>query len=154
LFSPVAKVFEELKPRERTLLWLAYVEGESHEEIAASLGVPPERQSDADSREAAPSGSPAGPRHPGEVMTDWFDLRDDEERAIAMFMSRVANVGVPDPELPILSSNTLWWKAKLLDKWEAERRTQWPLDIMQPIEIAGGLVAAGLLLYWSLPYLL
>jgi len=25
---------------------------------------------------------------------------------------------------------------------------------MQPIEIAGGLVAAGLLLYWSLPYLL
>ena len=39
MFSPVAKVFEELKPRERTLLWLAYVEGESHEEIAASLGV-------------------------------------------------------------------------------------------------------------------
>jgi len=31
----------------------------------------------------------------------------------------------------------------------------WIFDlIMQPIEIAGGLVAAGLLLYWSLPYLL
>ena len=87
-------------------------------------------------------------------MTDWFDLRDDEERAIAMFMSRIANVRVPDPESPMLSSSTLWWKAKLLDKWEAERRAQLPLDIMQPIEIAGGLVAAGLLLYWSLPYLL
>jgi hypothetical protein len=87
-------------------------------------------------------------------MTDWFDLRDDEERAIAMFMSRVANVPVPDLRSPILSSHTLWWKAKLLDKWEAERRAQWPLDIMQPIEIAGGLVAAGLLLYWSLPYFL
>jgi len=87
-------------------------------------------------------------------MTDWFDLRDDEERAIAMFMSRVANVRVPDPESPTPSSSTLWWKAKLLDKWEAERRAEWPLDIMQPIEIAGGLVAAGLLLYWSLPYLL
>ena len=37
--ATVAKVFEELKPRERALLWLAYVEGESHEEIAAFLGV-------------------------------------------------------------------------------------------------------------------
>ena len=37
--AAVAKIFEELKPRERALLWLAYVEGESHEEIASSLGV-------------------------------------------------------------------------------------------------------------------
>jgi RNA polymerase sigma-70 factor (ECF subfamily) len=37
--ATVAQIFSELKPRERALLWLAYVEGESHEEIAASLGV-------------------------------------------------------------------------------------------------------------------
>ncbi len=37
--ATVAKIFDELKPRERALLWLAYVEGESHEEIAASLGI-------------------------------------------------------------------------------------------------------------------
>jgi RNA polymerase sigma-70 factor (ECF subfamily) len=37
--ATVAKIFAELKPRERALLWLAYVEGESHEEIASSLGV-------------------------------------------------------------------------------------------------------------------
>ena len=37
--ATVAQIFGELKPRERALLWLAYVEGESHEEIAASLGV-------------------------------------------------------------------------------------------------------------------
>ena len=35
----VARIFAELKPRDRALLWLAYVEGESHEEIASSLGV-------------------------------------------------------------------------------------------------------------------
>lgn len=28
-----------MKSRDRALLWLAYVEGESHEEIASSLGV-------------------------------------------------------------------------------------------------------------------
>jgi RNA polymerase sigma-70 factor (ECF subfamily) len=37
--AAVSKIFGELKPRDRALLWLAYVEGESHEEIASSLGV-------------------------------------------------------------------------------------------------------------------
>jgi len=37
--AAIAKIFAELKPRDRALLWLAYVEGESHEEIASSLGV-------------------------------------------------------------------------------------------------------------------
>jgi hypothetical protein len=83
-------------------------------------------------------------------MTEWFDLGEDEERAVATFMSRVASLPIPgfgqDPA-------RLWWKAQLLKKWEAERRAQLPLDVMHPIEIAGGLVAAGLMLYWSLPYL-
>jgi hypothetical protein len=86
-------------------------------------------------------------------MTEWLDLGEEDERAIAAFMSRVANLRIPDPESRIADSGQLWWKAQLLKKWEAERHAQWPLDVMQPIEIAGGLVAAGLLLYWSLPYL-
>ena len=83
-------------------------------------------------------------------MTDWFDLSEEDERAVAAFMSRVASLpapaGVQDPA-------QIWWKGQLLKKWEAERRAQRPLDLMHPIEIAGGLVAAGLMLYWSLPYL-
>jgi RNA polymerase sigma-70 factor, ECF subfamily len=35
----MARTFAELKPRERALLWLAYVEGSGHDEIAASLGL-------------------------------------------------------------------------------------------------------------------
>jgi RNA polymerase sigma-70 factor (ECF subfamily) len=35
----VANVFRRLKPRERALLWLAYVEQDSHEEIAGALGI-------------------------------------------------------------------------------------------------------------------
>lgn len=31
--------FEELKPQERALLWLAYVEGNEHKEIARTLGL-------------------------------------------------------------------------------------------------------------------
>jgi len=33
------RVFAELKPRERVLLWLAHVEGNDHEEIGAALGI-------------------------------------------------------------------------------------------------------------------
>jgi RNA polymerase sigma-70 factor (ECF subfamily) len=33
------KALQQLKPRERSLLWLAYAQGWSHEEIAAAIGV-------------------------------------------------------------------------------------------------------------------
>jgi len=35
----MARTFRELKPQERTLLWLAHVEGSEHREIAAALGL-------------------------------------------------------------------------------------------------------------------
>jgi RNA polymerase sigma-70 factor (ECF subfamily) len=35
----VARTFARLTARDRALLWLAYVEGETHEEIAAALGL-------------------------------------------------------------------------------------------------------------------
>ena len=37
----MSRTFAELKPRERALLWLAYVEGSEHDEIARSLGLQP-----------------------------------------------------------------------------------------------------------------
>lgn len=35
----IRRILQELKPKERLLLWLAYVEGMSHAEIAAATGV-------------------------------------------------------------------------------------------------------------------
>lgn len=35
----MTRMFAELKPRERALLWLAHVEGSSHDDIADALGV-------------------------------------------------------------------------------------------------------------------
>ena len=42
----------------------------------------------------------------------------------------------------------------MLERWEAERRVQAPLDVMEPFQIGAGLIAAGILLFWSLPVLL
>jgi RNA polymerase sigma-70 factor, ECF subfamily len=35
----VRQAFERMKPRERQLLWLAYVEGSNHDEIADCTGL-------------------------------------------------------------------------------------------------------------------
>ena len=35
----MARVFEQLRPEQRQLMWLAYVEGAEHREIAAALGL-------------------------------------------------------------------------------------------------------------------
>ena len=35
----MARLFARLPPRQQTLLWLAYVEGATHRQIAASLGI-------------------------------------------------------------------------------------------------------------------
>jgi RNA polymerase sigma-70 factor (ECF subfamily) len=35
----VGRALQQLKPRDRSLLWLAYAQGWSHEEIAATLGL-------------------------------------------------------------------------------------------------------------------
>ncbi|MEO8036805.1 MAG: sigma-70 family RNA polymerase sigma factor [Acidobacteriota bacterium] len=41
LSHDVQRVFAELKPRERALLWLAHVEGSDHDEIGTALGIKP-----------------------------------------------------------------------------------------------------------------
>lgn len=79
------------------------------------------------------------------------ELSEHEEQAIAAFMARLASLPT-DAALPA-DSATLWWKAQLLRRWDVERAIRRPLDVIEPIEIAGGLIAAGVLLLWSLPTL-
>jgi hypothetical protein len=78
------------------------------------------------------------------------ELTADEERAVAAFMARL---GAARSGGPGLDARALWWKGQLLRRWDAERRVARPLDVIEPVEIAGGLIAAGLLLFWALPWL-
>lgn len=83
---------------------------------------------------------------------DWFDreLNADEDRAIAAFMSRLAHTPLgTEPLLP--GADVLWWKAQLLRRWEAERKVQAPLDLMEPFQIAAALAAVAAIVAWALP---
>jgi len=80
------------------------------------------------------------------------DVPKDEEQ-LSTYMTRVA--GLPLPKTARMpEADLLWVKAQMLRRWEVERKVQAPLDMMEPVQIAAGLVAAGVLLVWSLPSLL
>jgi hypothetical protein len=87
-------------------------------------------------------------------MIEWlWRMSADEEQYVAAYMSKLAAAGGRHvPRLPAV--DVLWVKAQMLERWEAERRVQAPLDAIEPFQIAAGLVAAGILLFWSLPALL
>jgi hypothetical protein len=86
-------------------------------------------------------------------MVNWLhpQLSPEEERAVAAFMTRLAATPVGNVSIP--SADVLWWKARLLARWDAERKAQKPLDVMEPVQIVAGLATAALLLAWSLPSL-
>jgi hypothetical protein len=48
-------------------------------------------------------------------------------------------------------ASRIWWRARLLQRWEAETRATAPLDIMQRVEVIGGLIAAIVLLMTMWP---
>ena len=89
------------------------------------------------------------------MMREMFD-RDrarDDEQAIVDYMSRLAS-SVPSRRSRVPDPSVLWVKAQMLRRWDAERKAQAPLDVMEPIQIAAGLAAAAVLFVWSLPSLL
>ena len=88
-------------------------------------------------------------------MVEWLlrTMSADEEQYIAAYMSKLATASTGHvARLP--AADVLWVKAQMLERWETERRVQAPLDVIEPFQIGAGLVAAGILLFWSLPALL
>jgi hypothetical protein len=89
------------------------------------------------------------------MMRDWFD-RDrthDDEQLVVDYVKKLANT-VPQRTSQVPDAGMLWVKAQMLRRWDAERKAQAPLDVMEPVQIAAGLAAAAVLFVWSLPSLL
>ena len=88
-------------------------------------------------------------------MVEWLlgIMSADEEQDVAAYMSRLATASIRHAaRLPTV--DVLWVKAQMLRRWDAERKAQAPLDVMEPIQIAAGVAAAAVLFVWSLPSLI
>jgi hypothetical protein len=75
-----------------------------------------------------------------------------ETLEVARYMTRLAaDTEAIAATRPLPEAGQLWWKARLLQRWNAETRATAPLDWMQRVEVTGGLVAVAILLlmFWS-----
>lgn len=71
---------------------------------------------------------------------------------VARYMTRLAaDTDAIAASRPLPEPAQLWWKARLLQRWNAESRATAPLDWMQRVEVTGGLIAVTvlLLIFWS-----
>ena len=78
------------------------------------------------------------------------NLTAAEERTLMAFMERLHQTPL-DAFPDLAAADVLWVKAQLIRRWDAQRLVRRPLDLMEPVEIAAGAIAAMALLSWSVP---
>ncbi len=54
-------------------------------------------------------------------------------------------------ERPLPDPTEIWWKTRLIERWEAERRAAAPVEKMQRAEVTAGLIAFAVFLVWQWP---
>ena len=78
------------------------------------------------------------------------DIAAVEDPVVAAFMDRLRTTPLEiSPQMP--GADVLRLKARLIRQWDAQRKVRKPIEVMEPVELAAGVIAAGLLLFWSLP---
>jgi len=70
-----------------------------------------------------------------------------EAMAVAAWMQTLASTPSPAPS-PI-DPASLWWKAELLRRWDAERRVAAPMERSEPVQVGIGVLGLVLLLIWT-----
>lgn len=71
--------------------------------------------------------------------------------AVAGFMLQLADAAAAPPRLP--DPGMLWWKAQLLQRWDAQRQAAAPLETGQHVQVGVGVAGCAGLLVWLWPHL-
>jgi hypothetical protein len=70
---------------------------------------------------------------------------------VSAWMLRLADTSGEQANLP--DPGTLWWKAQLVRRWDAERRSAAPVESMERVEVMVAAVATVIGAIWGLPIL-
>jgi hypothetical protein len=73
-------------------------------------------------------------------------IPQDDSPDVAAWMEELARtpLNAPPPADPAL----LWWKAQLLRRWDAERRTTEPIEVGELVQVGIGSVGTLVILGW------
>ena len=63
------------------------------------------------------------------------------------WMRHMAEQPAPGHALP--NPDVIWWKAQLLRRWEAERRSAAPIERMHTTELVAGLISLAVFVVWQ-----
>jgi hypothetical protein len=103
-------------------------------------------------KDAGRRGETAGPPDVA-ILTHLADCAACRETfEVASWMSRLAadtDAIAADRDLP--DPARIWWRARLLQRWDAETRATAPLDVMQRFEVVGSVILAVVLLVTMWP---
>ena len=78
------------------------------------------------------------------------NLTAAEEQGLSAFMRKLQTAALDrEPRMP--GADVMVLKAQLIRRWEAQRRTVRPIELMEPFELVATAAAAVLLLFWSVP---
>lgn len=70
---------------------------------------------------------------------------------VTAWLIRFANLPVESERLP--DPGLLWWKAQLLQRWDAQRRAAEPIEKGQQLQVGIGVAGCVVLLAWLWPHL-
>jgi hypothetical protein len=73
-----------------------------------------------------------------------------ETADVAAWMRQLAEFSADAARLP--DPGQLWWKAQLLQRWDAQRRATEPIETGQQVQVGIGVAGCAGLLYWLWPF--
>jgi hypothetical protein len=76
-------------------------------------------------------------------MADELFEQEEDVRAWMMELAAIPMNGGPLPD-----ARSLWWKAELLKRWDAQRQAVAPIERAEPVHVSIGLTGAIILLVW------
>ena len=143
--ADLARAMSRLRPRERALLWLAYAQGSSHDEIAGSLGLRKvERQAAPVPGAEAPGGS-AGKVMMG-LISNPTECRREAEVVSAVHAGELAarrRVGACRARCELPGLQARWRRSRALSTLSGEAPTAWCRCRRRPGCIGGHRCAPG-----------
>ena len=144
LSSDVGQALECLKPRQRALLWLAYVEGLQHREIADVLGL--------SALTIRPLLFRARRRLAHELRSHAAQCAACGE--VALVVGALAEERrQPLPGRGVADAGLVWWKAQLKARYKTAERATRPIAVVEILTLVLAPVAVVLVLAWAFPQL-